>query len=172
MKNVSTFAGNVVLFQPAKPAVDTSQLFFFQIENEGMRVINHCVNCLYNGLTRKTFNTAYNYLSKYLHFDFSPVAVGNEIYSLSEPDQRCLEQSTLTSSIYLHCIGFPPNQPPARLSLSKLMMHNPLDDVISLLDKRNGVDTPVSLALGAKILRQNFGDYCETVKGRRQYYDK
>ena len=172
MKNISTFAESVVLFQPAKPAVNTNQLFRFQVENEGMRVINHCVNCLYNGLTRETFDTAYNYLSKYLHFDFSPVVVGNKTYSLSESDQHCLEQSTLTFSVYLHCIGFPPNQPPKRLSLRKLVLHNPLDDVIWLLDKRNGVDTSVSLMLGAKILRQNLKDYCETVKGRRQYYDK
>lgn len=162
-----------VWFQPEKPEIDTEALFEITFEDEGMRVQNRNVNCLYGSLEKNVFNKAYNYLNKYLNFDFSPISVDGKDYSLSKLDEEYLEQQTLTSRIY----AYARHNAKLKLKPGGISLREPSDSVISdvlisILDKKYGIDTPVSLALGARILRTPLESYRNTVKSRRQYYDK
>jgi len=155
-------------FQADKAELDTDVLFHITTEDEGMRVQNQHVNCLYAGLSKKQFHEAYNYFNKYLDFDFSPVFIGNKGYVLSREDQDYLEQITIANSIYFYAV----NRMQLVLKPGEVSLTSPTDYVISLLDKKYGVDTEVSLRLGARVLRTPFESHCGNVKSRRRYYDK
>jgi hypothetical protein len=79
-----------------------------------------------------------------------------------------LDHVVITSSIYFYTV----NKIKIVLKSGKICFTNPIDYVISLLDRKYGIDTETSLIIGASILRVSFEIYSETVKSRRQYYNK
>ncbi|HLK98159.1 MAG TPA: hypothetical protein VK364_10350, partial [Hymenobacter sp.] len=137
-------------------------------EADGLRVKNQHINCLYAELNQEQFHEAYNHFNKYLHFDFSPVCLGSKEYVLSQEDQDYLEQSTVANSIYFYAV----NRIKLVVRPGEVSLASPTDYVIALLDKKYGVDTEVSLLLGARIVRTSFESYYSAVKSRRRYYDR
>jgi hypothetical protein len=161
-------ADNAICFQPRKPTVDIEKEFRISQEGECLRVENENVNLLYNNLTDRQFAEAYNFLNKYLDFDFSPVEVNGKEYVLTEGEQQYVAQETLTSSIYFYAV----NKIKIVLKENEIDIKIPFDALLELLTKKHGFDTPVSLAMGAHILRCPFAEYTDSVKHRRQYYNK
>lgn len=159
---------NVFWFQADKPDLDLAALFQITTEDNAIRVKSQHVECLYVRLDKEQFYKAYNYFNKYLHFDFSPILIGNRKYALSKANQAYLEQATLSSSIYFYTV----NRLKLVLKPGKVELTNPIDDVIALLDKKYGVDTEVSVLLGARIVRTSVDFYRSSVKARRRYYDR
>ncbi|PJJ59026.1 hypothetical protein [Hymenobacter chitinivorans] len=160
-----------LLFQPNKPEIDTATLFRIKREAGGLRVQNDNVNCLYaEALTPEVFQQAYNFLNKYLFFDFSPVILDGKPYALSRADQARLEQQVITHSIYFYVVNG--NATRMKLRPGGITVLSPVDEVIWLLDGAFGADTPVSLALGAQILRQTVPQFHSTVEWKRLYYAK
>ncbi|UOQ55211.1 hypothetical protein [Hymenobacter cellulosivorans] len=160
-----------LLYQPNKPEIDTRTLFRIEREAGGLRVQNANVNCLYaEALTPEVFQQAYNFLNKYLFFDFSPVILDGKPYALLPADQARLEQQAIAYSIYFYVVNGTGTR--MRLRPGGITVLNPVDELISLLDRAFGVDTPVSLALGAQILRRPLPEYRSTVEWKRLYYAK
>lgn len=160
-----------LLFQPDKPEIDTSTLFHIEREAGGLRVQNANVNCLYDAaLTPAVFQQAYNFLNKYLFFDFSPVILDGKPYALSRAGQARLEQQAIAHSIYFYVVNG--NATRMNLRPGGITVLSPVDELISLLDRTFGADTPASLALGAQILRRPLPDYRSTVEWKRRYYAK
>jgi hypothetical protein len=158
----------IICFQQERPAVDTQEVFSINQEGEDLRVENTNVNLLYRKLTGKQFDEAYNFLNKYLNFDFSPIRIDGKEYMLLQNQQQYIEQETLTSSIYFFAV----NKLKMVLKENKMDIKIPFDALLELLSRKYGIDTPVSLALGAHILRRPLAEYANSVKNRRQYYNK
>jgi hypothetical protein len=74
----------------------------------------------------------------------------------------------LTGSIYFFTV----NKLKIVLKENKEDIKIPFDALLELLDKKYGFDTPVSLAVGAHILRRPLVEYINSVKHRQQYYNK
>ena len=159
---------NAICFQPGRGTVDTQKLFDITKEDESLRVQNENVNLLYYKLTEKLFDETYNFLNKYLDFNFTPITIDGEKYSLSAAEQQYLEQDAITSSIYFYAV----NRIKIVLKPDKITLRIPFDTLLELLDKKYGADSQVSLAIGAHILRRPLDDYTTSVKQRRQYYNK
>lgn len=157
-----------ICFQTTKPAVNTRQLFDLIAEGDLLCVKNAHINVLYAGLTVERFDEAYNFLNQYLYLDFSPLLVEDKAVCLTSLEQAYLEQVAITHSLYFYTV----NGVNIKLKLDKIDLAAPLDEVISLLDLKYGVNTPISLALGAHLLRRPLAEYRSTVQYRRQYYAK
>ncbi|UZR96296.1 hypothetical protein [Chondrinema litorale] len=89
-------------------------------------------------------------------------------YTLSPNEQEKLFQKIVTSWIYFYTI----NNLTVEVKESDFTHPYMVDYVLTIVDKKFGDDTTESLALGAKILRQDLNDYTKTVESRRIYYDK
>lgn len=155
-------------YRPGKPWVKTAELFFIQPEGKHLRVENKNVNCLFNNLTRELFDVHYNHFIQFLNIDFSPIAVQERNYELLVSEQEFLIQKIITSWIYYYTI----NNLEVKVQRDDFTHPYMTDYILSLLDKKYGIDTLASLALGAHLLRMNLYDYCNTVKGRRTYYNR
>lgn len=110
----------------------------------------------------------YNEYIQHLNLNFSPVTVGGNTYQLTPEEQTCLEQKIITNWIYFYTV----NNLQVTVEPSDFKHPYTVDWVIWLLDEKFAEDTPVSLAIGASILRRNYEDYCKTVEGRRWYYNR
>lgn len=159
---------DIYFYQPFKPNVDTSQVFDVTKEGNQLRVKNENVNCLFSNLTPELFDTIYNDFVQHLNLNFSPLKIEGQSYQLTIEEQVYLEQTIITSWIYFYTI----NNIKAKVKRSDFTHPYMVDYVLRILDKKFGVDTKVSLAFGATILRQDFNQYCKTVKGQRLYYDR
>ena len=159
---------DIYFYQPSKIKVDTSITFEATIEGAKLRVKNKNVNCLFSNLTTETFDIIYNEFVQHLNLDFSPVAINGNLYQLTSDEQVYLQETIITRWIYFYTI----NNMKIKVKRSDFTHPYMVDYVLSLLDKKFGIDTDVSLTIGASILRQNFKEYCRTVEGRRWYYNR
>jgi hypothetical protein len=159
---------DIYFFRPTLPQIDTSKLFTMTSEYGKLRVQNKNVNCLFSNLTRDSFDKIYNDFNKHLNLDFKPLYLDNKEYSLTTDEQEKLFETIVTSWIYYYTI----NNLTIKVKRSDFTHPYMVDYVLTVVDNKYGTDTNVSLALGAKILRQALNDYTKTVKGRREYYDR
>jgi hypothetical protein len=159
---------NIYYYQPNLPKVDTSSVFDISKEGDDLRVKNQNVNCLFRNLSAEIFDKEYNNCYRHLNLNFSPLNIHNESYFLNEKEQNKLVQEAITSWIYFYAV----NNLPVKVSKDDFDGPGLMDQLLSILDKKYGIDTPISLSLGARILRQNPEKYEERVKGRRMYYEK
>jgi len=142
--------------------------FTISSEQDAIRVRSPYVNCLFRNLTEEDFTIVYTKCLDLLRLDFSPVQVNGNTYEWPEKDREALRQRIITDSIYFYTVnGLPLDIQPSDLSHSKAV-----DVVLSLLDKKYGKDSEVSLALGAGVLRMEPDDHRDTVAGRRRYYER
>jgi hypothetical protein len=158
----------VYFYQPNKSKVDTSAVFEVKQEGGKLRVRNDNVNCLFSNLTPEAFDSYYNGYFQYLNLNLSPVNVEGQLFQLTISEQENLEQSIITSWIYYYTI----NNLPVQVERSDFTHPYMVDQVLRVLDTKFGIDTNISLAIGASILRQDAEAYKGTVKGRRRYYDR
>ena len=166
--NISDNPDHIYFYRSDIPYLDTSIVFDISEENGNLRVKNKYVNCLFRNLTRYSFDVIYNEYIKYLNLDFRPMTIGNKVYNLTEEEKEKLICLTITSWIYFYTV----NNLTVAVRRADFLHPYMVDYVLSILDKKFGIDTEISLALGAKILRQNSNEYTGTVKGRRWYYDR
>jgi hypothetical protein len=159
---------DIYFFQSSKAHVDTSQTFEFTYEGDKLRVENANVNCLFSNLTIESFEAIYNDFVHHLNLALSPIVLGGTSYQLTTEEQVYLQQKIITGWMYFYTI----NNTKVRVRRSDFTHPYMVDYVLELLDKKFGVDTPVSLAIGSHILRQENKKYCKTVEGRRRYYDR
>lgn len=165
MKNTSN---NIYYYQPHLPSVETSKIFNISKEGYDLRVKNQHVNCLFRNLTVEIFDREYNNCYKHLNLDFAPLVIQDRVYNLSITEQDKLIQNTITSWIYFYAV----NNLPIKVTQTDFYGPWLMDHLLSILDKKYGEDTTISLSLGAKILRQDLDEYTQRVKGRRLYYAK
>ncbi len=159
---------DIYFFRPTIPQIDTSKLFTMTGEYGKLRVQNKNVNCLFSNLTRDSFDKIYNDFNRHLNLDFRPLNIDNKVYSLTKDEQEKLFETIVTSWIYYYTI----NNFTVKVKRSDFTHPYMVDYVLPIVDKKYGTDTNESLALGAKILRQDLDDYAKTVKGRREYYNR
>jgi hypothetical protein len=159
---------DIYFFRQTLPQIDTSTLFTITEENGKLRVQNRHVNCLFNYLTRDLFDNIYNDFNRHLNLDFEPLRLNNKTFSLTGDEQEKLFQTIVTSWIYYYTI----NNLTIKVKRSDFIHPYMVDYVLRVVDNKYGPDTNESLALGAKILRQDLNDYRKTVKARRKYYEK
>jgi hypothetical protein len=159
---------NAFCFQAKTPNIDTKDVFSITAEDEDLRVENINVNLLYNKLTLELFDTYYNYFNKFINFDFNAVIIDGVKYQLSTEEQEYLRQFTITNSIYAYTI----NQAKITLKPNKISLKVPFDELLVLLDNKYGIDTKVGVIIGARVLRRTPEEFQNSVKQRRQYYNK
>lgn len=161
-------SNDIYYYQASKEKIYTEKEFTITKESGKLRVKNENVNYIFNKLTPKSFDKIYNDFIKHLNLDFSPVKIGEKSYSLTTKQQNLLEQQIILYIIYLYTIH---NQ---KVQIKRSDFESPclLDSVLHLLDKKYKKDTTVALTLGARILRQDFDNYCSSVKARRIFYDR
>lgn len=162
---------NIYFYRPDLPKVDTSKLFNITTKTDTLRVKNSNVNCLFSNLTKETFDKFYNDFLSHLNLNFLPITFNNKTYELTDKEQTELQQLIITDHIYFYTI----NNLPIVVKRSDFVHPKSIYKVIWLLDKKfnlRGQDTQFSLKLGAHILRQDFKEYCTTVKGLRIYSDR
>lgn len=159
---------DIYFFRPSLDPIDTSRLFSITSESGKLRVQNKNVNCLFSRLTRESFDQLYNDFYRHLNLDFEPLPINSKIYALTLEEQEKLFETIVASWIYYYSI----NNLTVEVKRSDFSHPHMVDHVLSIVDKKYGKDTNESLALGAKILRQNLEEYTQTVKGRRVYYDR
>ena len=159
---------DIFFYRPDLPRVDTRKKF--EISNEGnkLRVKNCNVNCLFRNLTAEYFDLLYNDFNRHLNLDFAPVTINEKQFELDDKEIERLTDSIITNWIYYYTINN------LKVSVKREDFTHPymVDWVLSILDKKYGIDTNESLMLGSKILRQSLTEYTRTVRGRRQYYDR
>ncbi len=158
----------IYFYQPSKTKVDTSTIFEVTTEGNILRVKNQNVNCLFSNLTTETFETIYNDFIQHLNLNFLPVNIEGKLYQLTIDEQKYLVQTIITNWIYFNTI----NNMRVEVKRSDFTHPYMVDYILRLLDKKFGIDTNISLTIGASILRQDFKEYCRTVEGRRRYYDR
>lgn len=159
---------DIYFFRPTLPQIDTSKLFIMTGENGKLRVQNKNVNCLFSNLTRESFDKIFNDFNRRLNLDFNPLNLDNKLFSLTADEQGKLFETIVTSWIYYYTI----NNLTVKVKRSDFTHPYMVDYVLIIVYKKYGTDTNESLALGAKILRQDLNDYTKTVKARREYYDR
>lgn len=163
-----TIKNNIYLFRPFLPQIDTSKLFTITDEKGKLRVQNKNINCLFSNLTRESFDKIYNNFNRRLNLDFEPLHLHGKNYTLTPDEQEKLFQRIVKSWMYYYTI----NNLTVEVKESDFKHPYMVDYVLAIVDKKYGIDTNQSLALGAKILRQDLRDYTKTLEGRRWYYDK
>jgi len=159
---------DIYFYRPGLLTVDTSMKFKITIEGEKLRVKNKNVNCLFSNLTPDYFDELYNSFNRHLNLDFDPVTIDQKEFFLSKDEEEIVTEKIITNWIYYYTV----NNLRVKVKRSDFTHPYMVDYVLSILDKKYGVDTNESLTLGAKILRQRLTEYTNTVKGRRQYYDR
>lgn len=159
---------NIYFYDPSRTKVDTSKTFEVTIEGNNLRVKNQNVNCLFSNLTTETFETTYNDFIQHLNLNFLPVNIEGKLYQLTIDEQQWLVQTIITSWIYFYTI----NNMRVKVNRSDFTHPYMVDYLLRLVDKKFGIDTNISLTIGASILRQDYKEYCKTVNGRRKYYDR
>jgi len=159
---------DIYFYRPSLRTINTTDKFEIKRDGENLRVKNENVNCLFGNLTFEDFDRLYNDFFKNLNLDFDPVKVDNKSYFLTEKEKEKLTDKIITSWIYYYTI----NNLTVKVKRSDFAHPYIVDYVLSLLDKKCGVDTFGALTLSAKILRQEETEYKTTVKGRRQYIDR
>lgn len=159
---------DIYFYRSGLPIVDTRKKFEITIEGNKLRVKNRNVNCLFSNLTSACFDELYNNFNRYLNPDFEPLTIGNKEFALSHDEKEKLTETVITHWIYYYSI----NNLKVKVSRGDFTHPYMVDIVLSILDKKYGIDTNESLMLGAKILRQSLADYSRTVKGRRLYYER
>lgn len=159
---------NIFYLRPNLPPIITSKTFKITSEKGKLRVKNKNVNCLFSNLSSEGFNEIYNTYYKHLNLDFETLILDNQSYSLPETEQSKLVERIITSWIYYYSI----NNLTIEINPSDFTHPDMVDNVLRIVDETYGIDTKVSLTLGAKILRRDLNDYTNTVKGRRLYYDR
>jgi hypothetical protein len=159
---------DIYFFRSNLPQIDTSKLFTITSEYGKLRVQNRNVNCLFSNLTNESFDKLYNDFNQHLSLDFEPLNLNNKVLSLTADEQEKLFQTIVTSWIYYYTI----NNFTVKVKRSDFTHPYMVDYVLNVVDKKFGADTNESLALGAKILRQDLNDYTKTVNGRRAYYNR
>jgi hypothetical protein len=161
-------ASDIFFYRPGLPAVDTRKKFRIRAEGNRLRVKNSKVNCLFRNLTADYFQDLYNEFRRHLNLDHEPAVVGNKKVGLDKAEIEVLTDTIITNWIYYYTI----NNLAVQVKREDFNHPYMVDWVLSMLDRKYGVDTVESLALGAKLLRQSLADYAKTVTGRRQYYDR
>jgi hypothetical protein len=159
---------DIYFYRPSLTAVDTRQKFEITLEEKKLRVKNRNVNCLFSNLTPYYFDALYNDFRRHLNLDFEPVTIDKKEILLDNDEIEKLTDSIITNWIYYYTI----NNLKVKVKRGDFTHPYMVDWVLSVVDKKYGVDTKESLTLGAKILRQSLTDYTRTVEGRRQYYDR
>ncbi|MBT32231.1 MAG: hypothetical protein CMO01_21425 [Thalassobius sp.] len=159
---------NIYFFRPFLPQIDTSKLFAIIDEKGKLRVQNKNINCLFSNLDCERFDKIYNDFNRHLNLDFEPLHLNGKTYTLTPNEQEQLFQKIVTSWIYFYTI----NNLNVEVKESDFTHPYMVDYVLTIVDKKFGDDTTESLALGAKILRQDLKDYTKTVESRRMYYNK
>ncbi|WP_206780447.1 hypothetical protein [Hymenobacter amundsenii] len=159
---------DIYFYQPSKATVDTSQIFEVTYEGDTLRVKNENVNCLFSNLTIDAFQIIYNDFIQHLNLNFLPIIIDKNLYELTTDEQKYLVQTIITSWIYYYTIN------DMRIKVKRSDFAHPymVNYLLRVLDKKFGIDTNVSLTIGASILRQDFKKYCKTVEGRRWYYNR
>ncbi|WP_109831872.1 hypothetical protein [Reichenbachiella versicolor] len=148
--------------------IDTSSIFKITEEGGKLRVQNNNVNCLFTSLTPESFDNHYNKYAQHLNLDFEPLEIQSAIYQLSKTEQEQLKQSIITYWMYFYSV----NNPNIKVIKSDFEHPCMVDQVLEVLDVKYGPNSSVSLALGAKILRQSLNQYTETVNQRKRHYDR
>ena len=166
VKNMSK--EEIYFHQPNKAKINTSKVFTITREGDRLRVKNKNVNCLFSNLTIETFHDIYNQFVSHLNLNFSPLKIDGKIYQLEKEEQDALEQKIITNWIYFYTI----NNLEVKVRCKDFTHPYMVDYTLALLDKKYGVDTEASLKMGATILRRDFGEYRNSVKARRRYYDR
>jgi len=159
---------DIYFYQPSKGKVDTGTVFDVATERDKLRVKNQHINCLFSNLTEETFDAFYNDFHQHLNLNFSSVSIDGKSYQLKVEEQDYLRQKVITSWIYFYTI----NDLPVQVKRADFNHPFTVDYVLGLLDRKFGIDTEVSLQVGASILRQDLNEYTKTVVGRRRYYDR
>ena len=159
---------DIYLFRPHLPHIDTSKHFEITVERGNLRVKNKNIHCLFGNLTPESFDKIYNDFNRHLNLDFEPAIVNKEVYSLTDDEKENLFETIVTSWIYFYTV----NDLEVKVKRSDFTHPYMVDYVLWTMDKKYGIDTPISLMLGAKILRQNLTEYSNTVKGQRIRYDR
>lgn len=167
IKNINN-PQNIYFFRPDLPQVDTSTLFTVTKEGKHLRVQNKHVNCLFRHLTRGSFDKLYNDFNRHLNLNFEPLHLNKQVYALTKDEQAELAETIITSWLFYYTV----NNLPVTVNRADFEHPYMVDYVLYIIDKKYGIDTQESLALGATILRQDPDRYTRTVKGRRLYYDK
>lgn len=150
------------------PYIETLKLFTITNESGKLRVQNKNVNCLFSNLTRNSFDENYNEFNRHLNVDFEPLHIKNKILTLTVKEQDEFIEKVITSWIYYYTI----NNLPVKVNKLDLIHPYVVDHLLPIVDKKYGKDSIESLALGAKILRQELHNYTRIVKGRRVHYNK
>lgn len=166
--NDKSDSNSIFFNDSSKDRINTESIFEISSEGENLRVKNDNINCLFSTLKAENFDIIYNEFYKHLNLDFSPVEVGNKSYKLSKKEQNYLVQQIITNWIYYYSING------LQIEIKKSDFEHPymVDYVLSVIDKKYGIDTKESLKLGARILRKKDEDYLSLVKSRRKYYDR
>jgi len=159
---------DIYFYRPNLPTVDTRKKFEILAEDNKLRVKNENVNCLFSNLTSDYFDKLYNDFNRHLNLDCAPVTIDEKEFQLDNKEIEKLTDSIITNWIYYYTI----NNLKVKVKRGDFTHPYMVDWVLSILDKKYGVDTSESLTLGAKILRQSLTEYSRTVRGRRQYYDR
>ena len=157
-----------IYFYAPKARIDTAKVFTITKEGDHLRVKNKNVSCLLKNLTEESFHDIYNEYFSHLNLNFSPVKIDSKIYRLTKDKQEALEQEIIMRRIYFYTV----NNLEIEVRREDFTSPGVADCVIALLDKKYGKDTKISLTIGAHLLRRDYEDYCQTVKGRRRHYDR
>jgi len=159
---------DIYFFRPTLPRIDTSTLFSINEENGNLRVRSRNTNCLFRHLTRDIFDEIYNDFNRHLNLDFTPLHMDGKMIFLPIAEQDELFESIIIRWMYFYTI----NNLKVEVKRDDFKHPYMVDDVLLIVDRKFGKDTTKSLALGARILRQELHDYINTVKGRRLYHDR
>jgi hypothetical protein len=159
---------DIYYYRPGLPLIDTSKHFEITVESGKLRVKNKNINCLFSHLTAGSFEEIYNDFNRHLNLDYEPLELGGKVYSLTEKEKQKLFDTIVTNWIYYYTI----NNLKVEVKRSDFTHPYMVDYVLNILDKKFGKDTGASLALGAKLLRQDPEYYIRTVQGRRMYYER
>lgn len=163
--NDGTNPNDIYFYRSTLPKVDSSKLFSIAMEGVDLRVKNDNVNCLFGNLTQEAFDKCYNDFRQYLNLDFSPLTIDGKTYQLTDAEQDCLEQKIITSLMFYYTV----NNWKIKIKRSDFTHPNMANYTTQLLDNKYGIDTNLSMSIGAKVLRQDLEKYRKTVKFKREY---
>jgi hypothetical protein len=161
-------ATDIYFYRPSLPSIDTRKKFDITIEDGKLRVKNKTVNCLFSNLTPDYFDELYNDFNRHLNLDFEPATIDGNEFRLDKDEREKLIEAIITNWIYYYTI----NNLQVKVKRGDFTHPYMVDWLLTIVDKKYGLDTKESLTLGAKILRQSLTTYTRTVRGQRQYYDR